>query len=477
MKKAVRIIFLVIFLIPIIYFIYDFLFVYHLKMNGKEEITIDVNSNYQELGATLKYRGKEKNDYVIDSNLDTKKVGSYYVKYKKGKKTVTRKVNVKDLDNPSIELLGDSIINLTYNNEYVEPGYKANDNYDGDITDKVIVNNTINNKELGEYEVDYKVSDSNKNEIEVKRIIKVVDDVKPVIKIKSKENDYLILGKKIKLNDYTAKDNYDGDITNKVKINGKVNNKKQGVYKIKYSVKDSSDNETILEKIINVQEKNTLGIPVLMYHWFYDDTKGEKPGNVNTHNYISKTELTKQVKYLKENNYYFPSWKELIDYIDGKIDLPKKSVIVTDDDCVNSFFKVALPVFQKYEVPVTSFCITNKNNWKKYTQEKYLDFESHTNAMHERRCKNWTGAYMCSSYKEIYDDLILSIKKVKNKYAFAYPFGHHSESSIKALKDSGIKLAFTINSGRVRKGNNKYLLPRVRISKGTTINQFKNLVR
>ncbi len=477
MKKAVRIIFLVIFLIPIIYFIYDFLFVYHLKMNGKEEITIDVNSNYQELGATLKYRGKEKNDYVIDSNLDTKKVGSYYVKYKKGKKTVTRKVNVKDLDNPSIELLGDSIINLTYNNEYVEPGYKANDNYDGDITDKVIVNSTINNKELGEYEVDYKVSDSNKNEIEVKRIIKVVDDVKPVIKIKSKENDYLILGKKIKLNDYTAKDNYDGDITNKVKINGKVNNKKQGVYKIKYSVKDSSDNETILEKIINVQEKNTLGIPVLMYHWFYDDTKGEKPGNVNTHNYISKTELTKQVKYLKENNYYFPSWKELIDYIDGKIDLPKKSVIVTDDDCVNSFFKVALPVFQKYEVPVTSFCITNKNNWKKYTQEKYLDFESHTNAMHERRCKNWTGAYMCSSYKEIYDDLILSIKKVKNKYAFAYPFGHHSESSIKALKDSGIKLAFTINSGRVRKGNNKYLLPRVRISKGTTINQFKNLVR
>ena len=51
------------------------------------------------------------------------------------------------------------------------------------------------------------------------------------------------------------------------------------------------------------------------------------------------------------------------------------------------------------------------------------------------------------------------------------------EDSIKALKDSGIKLAFTINSGRVRKGNNKYLLPRVRISKGTTINQFKNLVR
>ena len=35
---------------------------------------------------------------------------------------------------------------------------------------------------------------------------------------------------------------------------------------------------------------------------------------------------------------------------------------------------------------------------------------------------------------------------------------------------------FTINSGRVKRGANKYKLPRVRISKGTSISQYQKLV-
>lgn len=338
----------------------------------------------------------------------------------------------------------------------------------------------IDYSKLGEYEVT--LESHEKYAINTKKKVKVyvVDDEKPIITLK--DNDIVIDYKEEYMEPgYTANDNYDGDITDKVTTIGSVNTKKVGLYKVTYKVNDSSNNETILETTINVQKKNTKGIPVMMYHWFYDDTKGEditkKPNN---HNYISKTNFEKQIKYLVDNNYYFVTWDELNDYIDKKIDLPEKSIILTDDDGVKSFYEIAYPITLKYNVPITSFVITNKVVWKNYLNKDYLDMQSHTDSMHVRSCTKgkWDGKAMCESYKNIYNDLMTTKDKLKdNPTIFAYPFGHYSDDFIKALKDSGFKMAFTINSGRVKKGANKYKLPRVRVSRGTTLNQFANSIK
>lgn len=338
----------------------------------------------------------------------------------------------------------------------------------------------IDYSKLGEYEVT--LESHEKYAINTKKKVKVyvVDDEKPIITLK--DND-IVIDYKEKYTEpgYTANDNYDGDITDKVTTIGNVNTKKVGLYKVTYKVSDSSNNETILETTINVQKKNTKGIPVMMYHWFYDDTKGEditkKPNN---HNYISKTNFEKQIKYLVDNNYYFVTWDELNDYIDKKIDLPEKSIILTDDDGVKSFYEIAYPITLKYNVPITSFVITNKVVWKNYLNKDHLDMQSHTDSMHVRSCTKgkWDGKAMCESYKNIYNDLMTTKDKLKdNPTIFAYPFGHYSDDFIKALKDSGFKMAFTINSGRVKKGANKYKLPRVRVSRGTTLNQFANSIK
>ena len=369
-----------------------------------------------------------------------------------------------------IELIGKDSIVINVNSEYKDEGARVTDK--GKIVKNYTTLNNVNTSEIGTYEVIYKIKNAEK-----RRIIKVVDNEKPVIKEKDKK--YHIKGKKMDLSSLIeVTDNYDKNLIDKVKISDNFNPNKEGKYNVTYTVSDSSNNEAIIKSTIYVQDKDTNGIPVLMYHWFYDDTKGEKPGERNSHNFISKTEFEKQMKYLKESNFYYPTWQELIDYIDGKIDLPKKSIILTDDDCVQSFFDVALPVFQKYEVPFTSFCITKKGNWQKYVGEKYLTFESHTNNLHQRICKgSWDGAVMCKNYDTVYSDLKTSIEKVKNTDSFAYPFGHYNNNTIKALKENGIKLAFTISDGQVKKGANKYKLPRVRISSWTSLSTYKNLIK
>ena len=84
---------------------------------------------------------------------------------------------------------------------------------------------------------------------------------------------------------------------------------------------------------------------------------------------------------------------------------------------------------------------------------------------------------MCKNYDTVYSDLKTSIEKVKNTDSFAYPFGHYNNNTIKALKENGIKLAFTISDGQVKKGANKYKLPRVRISSWTSLSTYKNLIK
>lgn len=476
--KIISIVVTAVFFITVFYTAYDYLFVYHIKLNGNSTDTVNLKSTYKDPGISVKYRGKYLKNYKEEDNINIKKEGSYDVKYSVGNKTLTRKVIVKDIEGPVIKLIGGNFYPLSYNSEYVEPGYIAIDNSAGDVTDKVEVIGEVDSKKIGEYHIKYKAVDSLNNVSEVERIVKVEDKESPTITFKNNKG-YAIKGSKFDIRDYTATDNYDGDVTDKVEVNGTIDTNIVGVYTIKYTVSDSNGNKATIDRVVNVQNKNTKGIPVLMYHWFYDDTKGEKAGEANTHNYIAKTNLVNQVKYLTENNYYYPTWQELIDYINKKIDLPEKSVIITDDDCVDSFFNVALPVFQEYKVPVTSFCITKKSNWQKYIGADYLDFESHTDNLHTRKCKDtkWDGAVMCTSYDKIYKDIKLSVSKVENTYAFAYPFGHYNDDTINALKKNNIKLAFTINSGRVKKGDNKYKLRRVRISKGTDLKMFMSLVK
>ncbi len=54
---------------------------------------------------------------------------------------------------------------------------------------------------------------------------------------------------------------------------------------------------------------------------------------------------------------------------------------------------------------------------------------------------------------------------------------HYNDNAIKVLKDAGYNLAFTTQGGRVYKGSNKYTLPRVRMSKGISMSEFKEAIR
>lgn len=157
-----------------------------LTLQGNSEITLNLNEEYKEEGYKATFRDENITKKVkTKTNLDNKKIGTYYieyiVKYKKKTTKLIRKINIVDKVKPEISLNGEENISLYVGDTYDDDGAKAVDNYDGDITDKITVTNNLDTNKVGNYEFVYTVKDSSNNEASIKRKIEVKE--KPVIKV------------------------------------------------------------------------------------------------------------------------------------------------------------------------------------------------------------------------------------------------------------------------------------------------------
>lgn len=178
MKKTTILIFVVLIILIIISIIYTTL--PRLELSGSRNITISYTEKYNEPGVIVK-NVTEKNvgKVIIENNIDTTKPGIYYVNYylKLGKKKLHIRRNIKVIDDvaPIIELKEGQIINIQIHEKYNDSGYKAYDEIDGILTEKVEVIGNVNTEKIGEYVLKYRVEDKSKNITEINRIVKVVE--------------------------------------------------------------------------------------------------------------------------------------------------------------------------------------------------------------------------------------------------------------------------------------------------------------
>lgn len=101
-----------------------------------------------------------------------------------------------DGDKPYIKLKGLTYVSIFQDEVYIEAGYTAIDNVDGDLSSKVVVDGTVETSVPGIYTLRYKVSDAVGNISEEIRKVKVLNPGELVILI----NDEVIEGESIILN-------------------------------------------------------------------------------------------------------------------------------------------------------------------------------------------------------------------------------------------------------------------------------------
>lgn len=243
-----------------------------------KDLTLEYGTKYQELPYKVERFGKDYTKKVtVKNNINYQKLGTYHLTYQVKIGLITfkeiRNIKLVDTTKPDLRLTGPIEVSVCPNQKYSEEGYKATDNYDGDITSKVKV------KEI-ENTLSYTVKDSSNNKTTMTRKITYEDKTAPVITLSNPSQETIYVGGTYHKSDYTATDNCDGDITSKVVVTENVNTTKAGTYNITYHVTDNANNSTEIVKTIKViprptYDNNGRGIIYLTF----DD--GPREGTTN----------------------------------------------------------------------------------------------------------------------------------------------------------------------------------------------------
>lgn len=250
-----------------------------IKVYGDEIITLQYGESYEEPGVdAIWYNSilgtKINADVTIEDNIDLKRVGSYSVKYTARKlfysDSFVRTVRVVDTIPPEIILNHKENYFTLKGEDYMEEGYTAADNYDGDITDKV-------ERYIKDNVVYYSVKDSSGNEAMVQRTILYNDMVPPVLTLTGSKEITIKAGSSYSEPGYTAIDEEDGNLTDKVKVEGAVDIYCSGVYTIKYTVADKYGNTSEDTRTVTVEaikQKDTIRPQGKIIYLTFDDGPG-----------------------------------------------------------------------------------------------------------------------------------------------------------------------------------------------------------
>lgn len=372
-----------------------------------------------------------------------------------------KKVNVLDYYSEYALTSKDTDLYILKDNKYVKVGTISKDIYLNleKSNDKYFLITNID----GEYYIKY-------------NSIKKSDEEKEV---DSRYKNYIVFNKNVKTSSKTSF--YDEDRNLIYSVEKDINlpiiymdDKYLGV-----SVKDrllyikKEDGVTVVDNK-NTDDKNTKGIGVLNYHFFYDDSIDGELAKCNQDICQSTTLLKEQLNYIRDNNYFTPTMKELEMYIDGKIQLPK-SVVITIDDGWRA--AIGTKIITEYKMNATVFVITGTYKAEEFKND-YIEVHSHSDNMHNTGdCPTGQGGgIQCLSEEKVLADLKTSSEKLGGSTVFCYPFYEYNSYAISMLKKAGYTMAF---AGENRGSNNiayvgidKYKIPRFVMVNYTTINDL-----
>ena len=223
--------------------------------------------------------------YVLAKNIENSTTfkpyidcGDYYKTegYNSNLDVSTTTKKSKDTIVPTITIIGDKEITITVGSDFKDPGAKAIDDTDGDLTSMIRVSGSVDTKKVGKYKIEYSVSDKAGNISTEYRMINVIDvnitssttqnrqttrrttvytnrtnatvqpkpqvcSEPPTITLKSSSGSISVtlnVGERYVEPGYSAIDCNGSNITSSVSVSSNVNTKAAGTYQINYTVTD-----------------------------------------------------------------------------------------------------------------------------------------------------------------------------------------------------------------------------------------------
>lgn len=337
-------------------------------------------------------------DVEVSGAVDLSTIGTYAITYtaSNDEETVsaTHTYVVQDNTAPVITLEGGTVGYYSPGYTYIETGFTASDNYDGDLTSQVV-------RTESPTAITYSVKDSYGNETTVVRSLVCQDIVAPTITLNVGDKLIIAEGSTFVDPGFIAIDDVDGDISANVITSGTINSSIYGKQYLTYTVVDSSGNIYQAQRVVVVQEFTPpqlylagtcafirAGQPYVEpgYNAF-DDIDGDVTADVMVTGVLdtnivgiypltyTAVDSSLNVTTLTRTVYVYEPQSE-----DLRVNPTDKVVYLTFDDGPGPHTETLLDILDKYNVDVTFF-VTNQNpNYQDLIGDAY--FRGHTIGLH-----------------------------------------------------------------------------------------------
>ncbi|MGD0565812.1 MAG: polysaccharide deacetylase family protein [Candidatus Goldiibacteriota bacterium] len=236
--------------------------------------------------------------------------------------------------------------------------------------------------------------------------------------------------------------------------------------------------------------KESAPVNVLCYHQFI---KNSLFGKNDTYK-ISTGMFEEHLKFLRDNGYHVISMADFLEFIDGKKQLPEKSVMITIDDGYEGVYTGAYPLLKKYKFPATIFVyreFIRKDETSalgaltvgqilEMKKSGLIEVGSHSyshGAPLTRRGSKDDGQYI----KFLNHEIVESKKAIEDMLGLtldtmAYPFGAYSYESNAFVKKAGYKAGFSVVPSYNTADTGRFLLRRTIVYNTTNVSRLRKIL-
>ena len=232
----------------------------------------------------------------------------------------------------------------------------------------------------------------------------------------------------------------------------------------------------LLPSTVKAQPYYEDAVAVLMYHHVHDLDRSSST--------IPAQLLYKQLYTLQMQGFHFISMEQFRHFLQGQ-SLPPNAVLVTFDDGYESFYIHAYPILKELSIPSVNFLITKHLTGKHQTYvapmnsfhlrqiRQYqstnapVELQCHTHNMHHYLGKLPMLMHITkANQQDLIDELATNIQLLlpynnQPVDSFSYPFGKYNSSTLHAVRQAGIRYAFTIQEGLATRSSAHLAIPRI----------------
>lgn len=255
-----------------------------------------------------------------------------------------------------------------------------------------------------------------------------------------------------------------------------IKNEDSGKYERKYMFSEENYYFKEIQTSAKITDSANIELPIIMYHSILKNPQKESKY------VVSPERFEEDLKYLKKNGYTPVFMKDVIDFAEGKGQLPKKPIVLTFDDGFFNNYYYAFPLLKKYDMKAVISIVGKLSDEYSETNDKTPDYaylswddildmhlsglweiQNHSYDCHTNSSRNGVSQLNNESLNDYSAFLKADVNKTQDKIAkiteaapntFTYPFGAFNDNTNTILKEIGFKATLSCTEGMnvIKKG-------------------------